>query len=389
MWGIVMLKSEKRTLFRFLSIYLGSTFLLFLLATVIFYHYQKHHIIDIQNSRLEQEAERISQLLRKLHQTYTAPLVYPYQEPYHSAIYSIDKTPIFGSFKPQNIQWEEEYYSYRNKLFHIKRLKPYYLGATYLMVSRAVDNKPVEDLQKMLMLFLLIAGIFFTSLGIFLGKLFIAPMKESMNQMNQFIEDTTHELNTPISTILTNIELIETLYGFEGKQEMRRIEIASKTLSRLYEDLTYLKLNHHYHRDIRPLNVSGLIEERMEYFKTMMEAKGLSLQINIEPNIVINMDKNDTIRMVDNLLSNAIKYNKMSGILGVTVTQKLFKVSDTGVGIKEKNLVLILGRFNRANKSEGGFGIGLDIVNQVVEQYAFTFKITSAYNYGTEVTIEW
>ncbi|HIO96012.1 MAG TPA: HAMP domain-containing histidine kinase [Campylobacterales bacterium] len=389
MWGIVMLKSEKRTLFRFLSIYLGSTFLLFLLATVIFYHYQKHHIIDTQNSKLKQEAERISQVLRKLHKNYTSPLVYPHQEPYHSAIYSIDKTLIFGSFKPQNIQWKEEYYNYNNNLFHIKRLKPYYLGATYLMVSRAVDGKPIEDLQKMLVLFLFIAGIFFTSLGIFLGKLFIAPMKEVMNHMNQFIEDTTHELNTPISTILTNIELIETLYGFEGKQEMRRIEIASKTLSRLYEDLTYLKLNHHYHRDSRPLNISGLIEERIEYFNTMIEAKQLLLKVTIEPNIVIVMDRNDALRMVDNLLSNAIKYNKKEGVLSVVVTQKLFKISDTGVGIKEQDLAQISGRFNRANKSEGGFGIGLDIVNQVVEQYAFYFKITSAYNHGTEVTIEW
>jgi hypothetical protein len=52
----------------------------------------------------------------------------------------------------------------------------------------------------------------------------------TIENMNRFIEDTTNEFNTPISTILTNIELLDPLYECEGKQEMKRIEIASKPL---------------------------------------------------------------------------------------------------------------------------------------------------------------
>ena len=62
---------------------------------------------------------------------------------------------------------------------------------------------------------------------------------------------------------------------------------------------------------------------------------------------------------------------------------------DTGVGIAKKDLTSISGRFKRANKSEGGFGIGLDIVNQVVNSYGFGLDISSELHKGTEVTVTW
>jgi len=384
-----MLRSEKRSLFRFLSIYLSSTFLLFLLATFLFYNFQKHQIIDTQNSKLALEAERITQKLQQLNQTFTETLPYPHKKPFDSAIYNLDKTYIFGSFIPSTILWEQEYYQEGERLFYIHTLYPYYLGASYILVSNKIDEQPIHELIKTSLLFLFIAGIFFTLLGIFLGKLFIAPMKESMEKMNRFIEDTTHEFNTPISTILANIELLDTFYDCEGKKEMQRIEIASKTLSRLYEDLTYLKLNHNYHREIQVMNISALTKERIEYFKTLIESKKLNLSINIEENISLNIDKNDAIRLIDNLLSNAIKYNKKEGKLNINLDAKNLSIINSGFGIKNEEIDLIQNRFKRANTNEGGFGIGLDIVSQVVERYNFKFSIKSFQNKSTEVKIKW
>lgn len=280
-----MLRSEKRSLFRFLSIYLSSTFSLFFLATIIFYDFQKHQIMDDQNSELNLEAERISQELRQMSQTFTTPLIYPHKKPFDSAIYNLDKEYIFGSFTPKTILWDKEYYQEEKRVVHIHPLHPYYLGASHLVVTKEINQKPIDDLLNIFILFLLIAGILFTLLGLFLGRLFIAPMKESIEKMNTFIEDTTHEFNTPISTILTNIELIDTFYDCEGKQELKRIEIASKTLSRLYEDLTFLKLNHNYHRQIESLNISQLLKERVEFFNTLIEAQQLKLTSTIEEDI--------------------------------------------------------------------------------------------------------
>jgi len=363
--------------------------MLFLLAAFIFYDFQKHNIIDNQNEELLTEANRITHKLRELSTDFSESLIYPHKSPFNSAIYNINKEYIFGSFKAKNIVWNQEYYQHNNKLFYIHSIYPYYLGASYLIVSKEINQEDINDLLKTLLLFSLVALVLFTLLGLFLGKLFIAPMKESIETMNRFIEDTTHEFNTPISTILTNIELIETFYNCEGKEELKRIENASKTLSRLYEDLTYLKLNHEYHRQIERVNISELLQRRIEYFRTLIEAKKLSLTENIEANTFLDIDKNDAIRLIDNLLSNAIKYNKKEGQLTITLNSKKLSIYDTGVGIKEENIKQIHTRFKRANSSEGGFGIGLDIIGQVVKRYGFKFDIQSTYNRYTEVTITW
>lgn len=389
MKGIVMLISEKRSLFRFLTIYLSSTLLLFLLATVILYNYQKHNILDTQMNRLYLEAQKNVQELRVLHSTFTSPLIYPYHHPFQSAIYDINREYIFGSFQPKDILWDREFYTQKDKLFYIYPIKPYYLGASYLLVSKTINQEPIIHLQKILALFLLIALIFFTLLGLFLGKLFVAPMKESIEGMNRFIQDTTHELNTPISTILTNIELLDTIYNCEGKNERKRIEIASKTLSRLYEDLTYLKLNHNYHRDIVSLNITEILYERIDFFYTMIKAKSLNLELNIEPNVILDIDQNDAIRLIDNILSNAIKYNKKGGDLKIILGLNIFEVYNSGIGIKKEDLRTIHYRFSRGSQSEGGFGIGLDIIQYIVKQYKFKFSIKSIQNSYTKVNLKW
>jgi two-component system OmpR family sensor kinase len=384
-----MLRSEKRSLVRFLGIYFGSTMLLFFLTAVIFYNFQKHQIIDRQKSELNIEAKRITGELQKLYTTFSTTLIYPYKEPFESAIYNLDREYIFGSFQPYKILWEREYYQQEGELFYIYDIYPYYLGASYLVISKKIDQEPIDSLFRIITISLIVAGVFFAILGLFLGRLFIAPMRESIENINRFIEDTTNELNTPISTILTNIELIFTLYNCEGREEMRRIEIASKNLSRLYEDLSYLKLNHNYHRAVEELNISLLVLERIDSFKTPIEVKELNLILSINQEIIINIDKNDAIRMIDNLLSNAIKYNKRGGELSIVLTREKISIKNSGRGIKKEDIDSIQNRFSRANRSEGGFGIGLDIVAQVVTRYCFGFRIESTYNKNTEVTIKW
>ena len=382
-----MLRSEKRSLIRFLIIYLTSTFLLFSLAAWIFYSSTVHHLLDKQRDTIIYEAEIIKSHLRILHQSNETPLYYPSNTLIQSAIFDSAKAYIFGTFPTMpSLEVEDN----ASRLYYVTKVEPYYLGAAYLLTSRKIDSKPIEDLQKNILLFMLVAGVFFSALGYFLGRLFVAPMRESITQMNHFIQDTTHELNTPISTILTNVEMIETFGKYaEHHDELQRIEIASKTLSRIYDDLTYLNLNHQYHRHIVTVNMSTLVEERMVYFTAMAKAKNLDVKVDIEANIMKEIDRNDAMRLVDNLISNAIKYNKLNGLLSVTLRETYFSVVDTGIGIKSKDIQYILQRFKRGNKSEGGFGIGLDIVNQVVHSYGFVLEINSEENKGTEVKVKW
>lgn len=384
-----MSNSEQSSLVRFLLIYLGSTFLLFSLASWIFYLSAKHNLLDHQRKTLEYQSENIKSKLRLLHQTFDDRLVYPGDKTFDSAIYDLDKTYIFGTFEQIPLLEKSGHYSDEKRLYRVTKMEPHYLGAAYLMVSKKIDKAPIVALQEKMLWFMLLAGIFFTALGYFLGRLFIAPMRDSIEQMNHFIQDATHELNTPISTILANIEMIETYGKGKKSEELQRIEIASKTLSRIYEDLTYLNLNNDYYREVKSVNITKLIEERIVYFSTMLQSRGITTRLELMPEKMLEIDLNDAIRLIDNLLSNAIKYNKTKGTLTVKLTEESLCITDTGIGIAQKDLKDILKRFKRANKSEGGFGIGLDIVNQVVNSYGFVLRITSALNKGTEVEVRW
>ena len=384
-----MLKSEKKSLIRFLLIYLGSTFLLFSISAWIFYTAQKHHLIDEQRDTLHFDAAKILTGLRVLHHKYDSTLLYPTRPHVKSAIYTMDKQYIFGTGTPTPLHDENYYMTSERELYYLSEVQPHYLGASFLLVSKTLDEKPIKELQKEIGIFLLGAGLLFTLLGLILGRLFIAPMRESMERLNLFIQDTTHELNTPISTILTNIEMLETFGKCEKNAELQRIEIASKTLSHIYDDLIYLNLNHNYYRRIESMNVSDFIRDRMVYFNIMAENKRLKLEMSIDEDVIVEIDKNDLMRLVDNLITNAIKYNKKEGLLKLRLTKEFFSVTDTGIGIRRKDLDTIVCRFKRANTSEGGFGVGLDIVNQVVESYGFVLDIHSKEGRGTEVMIRW
>ena len=371
-------------------IYLLSTFILFSVGSTIFYAYERHHLLDRQREVLKNEGDRIRHELMLLQRQFGDKLPFPVKKPFGSALFDIDKKPIFSTFElSSKIDLSKEYYLQDRYIVHIKAIDPYYLGTAYLLIRMPIDNEGIDDLQKMMLLFMLGAGIFFLIIGYFLGRLFIAPMRESIEMMNSFIQDTTHELNTPISTILTNLELIETLHKCDAKEEMQRIEIASKTLSRIYDDLTYLKLHHNYHRDIQPIDLSKLLQERLLYFSAAIESKRISLINSIKSDIILEIDRDDAIRLIDNLISNAIKYNRTGGALEVFLTSGELKIRDSGIGIEEKELQTIFERFKRANKSEGGFGIGLNIVYELVETYGFEISINSKPEIGTEVTIQW
>jgi two-component system OmpR family sensor kinase len=365
---------------------MSSTLLLFALASWIFYTSSRHNIISNQQNRLKIESKHFISKLRLLHQSNAPVLYYPASKDYQSAIYDKNKNYIFGTIKdhkPLTNKFGSEY------ITNIEKIEPYYLGAAYLMLKSKVDITPIESLKSRVEAFMLLAVFVFGVLGYFLGKLFIKPMRDSIERLNSFIQDATHELNTPISTILTNIELIETFdSNYANKDELKRIEIASKTLSRIYEDLSYLNLNHNYHRDIQSIDISALLSQRVEYFQAMATLKNIDITTDIEPNRYIDIDKNDATRMIDNLISNAIKYNKTNGNINIKLQNKTLIIQDSGIGIAKEKLHIIKARFQRANSSEGGFGIGLDIVNQVVEFYHYEMQIDSTQNIGTTITVE-
>jgi two-component system OmpR family sensor kinase len=214
-------------------------------------------------------------------------------------------------------------------------------------------------------------------------------MKDALHLLETFIKDTTHEFNTPISTIMTNIELIDR-DNIEDKYLLKiinRIDIGAKTISNIYDDLTYLILNNKIISDNQDINLKQLIEQRVEYFSILANIKKIKVTTSLNPDVALNIDSKKISKLIDNILSNAIKYNKINGSIHIILDTNKLTIKDTGKGIKKEHIDLMFDRYARFDKVVGGFGIGLNIVKMICKEYNLTINISSKLDKYTEVCI--
>ncbi|MCK4875309.1 MAG: HAMP domain-containing histidine kinase, partial [Sulfurimonas sp.] len=231
---------------------------------------------------------------------------------------------------------------------------------------------------------------FMLVIGYILLRLFLKPMRDAITLLDEFIKDTTHELNTPVSTIVSNIEMIDrSLLDEKLLKKIDRIDIGAKTVSNIYQDLTYLTLGNEIISNNEDIDIEQLVLERVEYFTSLALAKKIKISSNIIENTILYADKFKISKLLDNLLSNAIKYNKVGGEIIVSVADRGFSVEDSGIGIAEDDISKIKERYKRFNKSSGGFGIGLSIVSTIAKEYNLKIDITSQERVGTKVSISW
>jgi len=385
-----LFESEKRSHRRFLVIYLVSTLLLIGVGLAIFYNYSLHRIVDHQNETLKLKTALIRPKLRELHTSTETRLVYPKIEGIRTALYDIDRHYLIGDFKPDRVVWDKEFWQEGDTLYYRDEMQPYYLGAATIVSAMPLDKAPIHALQTKMAIALLLATIFVTFIARWLGRLFLAPVHHTIQLLDRFIQDTTHELNTPVSTVLTNVELFKSLHPeLESSEELHRIEIASKRLSRLYDDLAYLQLKHRRRRRIEKVDFRELLQERLAYFTPMAQRREIGLESEIEAAPLREMDREDAAKLIDNLLSNAVKYTRPGGRIVVRLDERSFEVEDDGIGMDAQYTNRVTERFFRADTSVGGFGLGLNIVREIVDFYGLDLEVKSEKGVGTKVRIVW
>ncbi len=389
------MNSTKKSLYRFILFYVASTMAILIAFSVLFFEYQKRVFLDTQRKSLKLDADKIAFYIQQKQLDKIKSF-----KNLKYALYNRRKVFIDGNFNATITKWKLDIKKVGNSLqmvyllpppsnMHMKHnfLQLQKKHIFYLVIKKSIDYTIIDKLIQKILLTLSIAFILLVAIGYFLGKLFIRPMKQTIKQLNEFVQDATHELNTPISTILNNIEMMEILHKCQDAKELKRVKVASKTLSKIYEDLSYTKLNHNIQRDLKELNISQLLQERLEYFKLLIDSKKIVLTINIEPNITKKADKRDITRVFDNLISNAIKYNKNGGTIEINLNKDKFLIKDSGIGIDKNRLKDIFDRFKRANNSEGGFGLGLSIIKEICNFYGYKVNIDSKEGVGSEITV--
>ena len=384
-------QSEKKTLYSFLSLYLFFTILTLALTASLYYTLEKELAISQRTILLNRYANEFILELEAYHNDKTDTLEYPRDEKFKTSLYGKDYHLIYSTLEnPENLLTQVSYTN--NKIVrYITKPQRYYLNTQYVIVEIAQDKQWLDEIIKTIALYSVLFFIIMTVIGYFLLKLFLKPMRDALHLLDTFIKDTTHELNTPISTIMTNIELIDR-DNINDKYLLKiinRIDIGAKTISNIYDDLTYLILNHRIISNNQNIDLKELIEQRIEYFSTLANIKKIAIKTDLHSDTILNIDNKKISKLIDNILSNAIKYNKINGSIEINLETNKLTIKDTGKGIKKENIDLMFNRYSRFDKIIGGFGIGLNIVKMICTEYNLEIKITSELDKWTEVSISW
>jgi len=381
--------AENRTLRAFVLLYGVMAFFILSLIGTIYYRYSKELMLSTHRLSMQIEAESYIPRLLEWKEQGAKPESFPKDIAYATAIYTQNGSKVVSYFEVPLLNFIPGIYKEDNHIHFLMSMGSYGMKGLFLVFETRDDELWLKAMWQNLLLYGSLLFIALLSVGVLLSRLFIRPMREAVELLDNFIKDTTHELNTPISTIVTNIEIIEDS-GVDEKlaKKIRRIDIAAKTISSIYDDLTYLVLNHKIAVYNEPLSVTKIVNERLAYFSEHFVQKDLQLTTALSE-VTITMDKNRLIRMVDNLLSNAIKYNRHGGTVEIIVEKEKLEVRDTGRGIEAKKIEEIFERYRRFDTSVGGFGIGLHIVASIVEVYGFSVKVDSTPQEGTAITIFW
>lgn len=231
--------------------------------------------------------------------------------------------------------------------------------------------------------------IFVSIMGYLILKFALKPLEMRIRFLNNFIKDTTHEINTPISAILMSVESLERKKNFEEIKALKRVKIAALTLSHLYSDLTFLNFSQAYEAKKDWIFLKDLIKERMEYFKIFLEQKNIDLELSLENDGKIYANKEQFFKMFDNLVNNAIKYNIKNGHIKIELLEQKLIIADSGCGIVKENLANIFERYSRFNENQGGFGIGLSLVDKICKEHNIKIKVESELNKGTKFILTW
>lgn len=384
-----LLKSEKKSLYRFLTLYIAMVVSMIGIISIFYYEAQQKLMLYDQRAMLTKYAYIQTKRLKVLHHFFDEKVTYPRDPRFQSAIYDLDYKEIFSLLKDDKVSFDKEIYLRDNYIHLVKSLDNFYLGTRYLVIEIDYNEDWKVAVIKNIISYSLGFFILFMIFGLYLAKLFLKPMRDSMMLLDKFIKDTTHELNTPLSSILANIEMMDTsVMCDKNKIRLTRINIAAKTVSTLYKDLTYLTLEQEKKNENEDIDIKELIENRTEYFTILAKSKQLSCQLDLQE-ATINMDKRKFTRVIDNLISNAIKYNKRKGIIGIKLREGEITLWDTGIGLEAQQIPMIFDRYRRFNDAEGGFGIGLNIVKQILDEYRISVQVEAQKDKGMKMVLRW
>ena len=213
----------------------------------------------------------------------------------------------------------------------------------------------------------------------------------------EFTANVSHELKTPLQSILGSAELLENgLVRPEDTQVfLRRIREQSARLVRLIDDIIHLsQLDEKAELPVEKISLDDLAKQEIQSLSAAAEAQNITVSYDASP-VCITAPRPLLHEILYNLLDNAIKYNVPGGKVFLEITRKgknvALTVRDTGIGIPPEHQSRIFERFYRVDKSHsrqiGGTGLGLSIVKHAVLDLGGEISVQSAPGKGTAILV--
>ena len=219
----------------------------------------------------------------------------------------------------------------------------------------------------------------------------ITSNKEIEISKRQFFQNASHELKSPLTTIIGYEELIEKNILKNEDDIKHANEVILKESLRMknivLDMLSLASLESNISKPIESLNLKEVILDIEEKYQLNLNNKNINVSNNLN-DYQITINKEDIYRLVNNIFINAINYNVDKGMIFVTLKDNVLSIKDTGIGISESDQQHVFERFFRTDKSRSkesnGTGLGLAIVKHICINNNIKIELKSHLNKGSE-----
>lgn len=247
------------------------------------------------------------------------------------------------------------------------------------------------------------AVILFLLLSLYLSRQALKPVETAWQQQNQFIADASHELKTPLTVILANLQILSSHKDstiLEQKKWLDNTREEAARMKQLVDELLFLARSdagkiQTVQGTMAPFDFSDRILNSVLLFESVAFENKIDLSNEIQPGIILEGNEQQLKQMANILLDNACKYAGKSGFVSVVLKSgahhAVLTVENTGEPIPPEEQKHIFERFYRTDKSrvrkEGGYGLGLAIAKTIIDQHKGRITVTSSPETNTVFTV--
>ena len=377
---------EKKSFYSFLSLYLISSLIFLLVSAYWYYSAQKASFEQNDYYALQHKADTLSQ---KIITTYMQGKPLPYLPP--SKIESIafidtNNTVVAGRLWPHSEPLVEGYHILENGSILVSSAPQRHHNIAYVVVTS--PNLGLELLILKTTVIVAVGILFGLILAIawILSKIFMRPIHQKVQQIEQFIQDISHELNTPITALQMSSKRALQKKVYDEKI-LTNISISTKQLYSIYQSLVYLNFSTPKQK-AQPIDLKPLLEETITFYTELTQAKHIKIETQIQASTLTITPERARL-LFSNLLSNAIKYSMPETTITITLKKGYFSIQDEGVGINNSKLKEIFKPYERSSDIAGGFGVGLSIVAQICQEFDLEIDVVSQLQKGSTFTLRW